>query len=86
MVHEEVSEEAIEVSPDEAASDSEVLDAVNEDQQPSKIWLSYREQGLIRHPYRGKRNRPKLSELPPRVKYQGTTEDLLRSLGRLDDR
>lgn len=55
-------------------------------QRPSKIWRSYREQGLIRHSYRGKQSRPKLSEFPPRVKYRGTTEDLLRSLGRLDDR
>lgn len=73
--------------PVQAASDGEGngVEGVD-DERPSRIWLSYREQGLIRHPYRGKQNRPKLSELPPRVMYRGTTEDLLRSLGRVDER
>ena len=72
--------------PTQVAAGDDECGEDDEQQWPSKVWRSYREQGLIRHPYRGKQLRPKLSELPPRVKYRGTTEDLLRALGRLDDR
>ncbi len=52
------------------------------DQQPDKVWLNLYEQGLVHPPYQSKRTRPKLSELPPRIQFKGTTEDILRALGR----
>ena len=51
--------------------------------EPDEVWLDLYARGLVRPPYRDWRNRPDLSELPPRVKFNGTDEDLLRALGRL---
>ena len=51
--------------------------------EPDEVWLDLYERGLVRPPYRNWRDRPDLSELPPRVKFNGTDEDLLRALGRL---
>lgn len=82
-----VPAELTDETPVQVGTGGEELGGEGVDQgRPSKIWRSYHELGLIRHPYRGKQHRPKLSELPPRVKYRGTTDDLLRSLGRLNDR
>ena len=53
------------------------------DEQPDEVWLDLYQQGLVHPPYQSKRTRPKLSELPPRIKFKGTTEDILRALGRI---
>lgn len=50
--------------------------------EPDEVWLDLYERGLVRPPYRDWRNRPDLSELPPRIRFNGTDEDLLRALGR----
>ena len=53
------------------------------DDEPDEVWLDLYKRGLVRPPYRDWRNRPDLSELPPRIRFTGTDEDLLRALGRL---
>ena len=53
---------------------------------PSYVWLELHAKGLVKYPYRGGRNRRKLEDMPPPIKFKGTDEDILRSLGRLDDR
>ena len=87
MDHEESSvaaryEPLIDSRSDEPGATSDA----DSEQRPSEVWLILQAQGLIKHRYRGKRNRPSLKELGPRASFTGTTEDILRSLGRLDER
>ena len=54
--------------------------------KPSAYWLAAYRRGLVRGPYKDPRTRPKLGDLITRVKYEGTTEDILRAMGRpVDD-
>ncbi len=54
------------------------------DEQPDEVWLDLYEQGLVRPPYR----RPNSHELDKPISeweplnFKGTTEDILRALGR----
>lgn len=56
------------------------------DAQPSAVWLDLYARGLVRPPYRpGRKLAEAMSKWKP-VDFNGTTEDLLRSIGRLPER
>lgn len=60
-----------------AAEDDDWSDA-----QPSEVWLNLYAQGLVHPPYRpGRKLAETMSKWKP-VGFKGTTEDILRSLGR----
>ena len=53
--------------------------------EPDPVWLDLYEQGLVRPPYRGANSdeiADILAEREP-IRFKGTTEDVLRALGRL---
>lgn len=75
-------EEADAVEPNGADS-SEAVDWG--DAEPDPVWLDLYEQGLVRPPYRGANSDEiahRLAERKP-IRFKGTTEDVLRALGRL---
>lgn len=53
--------------------------------EPDPVWLDLYEQGLVRPPYRGANSDEIADSLAERkqIRFKGTTEDVLRSLGRL---
>lgn len=72
-----------ETTPARQREVGEAAPAVDWGDEPDAVWLDLYERGLVRPPYRNWRDRPDLSELPPRIKFNGTDEDILRALGRL---
>lgn len=55
------------------------------DAEPDPVWLDLYEQGLVRPPYRGANSDEIADSLAERkqIRFKGTTEDVLRALGRL---
>lgn len=53
--------------------------------EPDPVWLDLYEQGLVRPPYRGANSDEIADSLAERkqIRFKGTTEDVLRALGRL---